>query len=77
MPQISFGDRILRAFGKKRGIRLPAEAYEKLGPYVCAAAQKESFWRALIRAKDVDLPNGYVDLFSFERGIHVHDSPSE
>ena len=66
IPPISFGDRVLRALGKKRGLRVPTEAYEKFGPYVSAVSQKESFWRALVGAKDVNLPNGYVDLFSFD-----------
>jgi len=77
LPQMNFGDRILKALKKKRGIRLPLETYEKCGPYVYAAAQKESFWRALVRAKDADLPDGYVNYFSFERGIHGHDSLGE
>ena len=77
LPQISFGDKMLKALGKKRGLRLPTEAYEKCGPYVSAAAQKECFWRALVRAKDADLPDGYVDLYSFERNVHGHRPLSE
>ena len=70
MPQISFGDRVLKVLGKKRGLRLPTEAYEKFGPYVSVEARKECFWRALVRAKDANLPNGYVDLFSFVPNDH-------
>ena len=70
MPHISIGDRVLKALGKKRGFRLPTEAYEKFGPYVSAVAQKECFWRALVRAKDSNLPNGYADLFSFDPDDH-------
>jgi hypothetical protein len=77
LPQIDFGDKILKALNKKRGIRLPSEAYEKYGPYVYATAQKECFWKALVRAKDAELPEGYIDYFSFVRGIHDHNSPGE
>ena len=77
LPQISFGDRILKTLGKKRGLRLPSEAYEKLGPYVSVAAQKESFWKAFFRSKNADLPDGYVDLFSFEPHVHGHQSPNK
>jgi len=74
LPKFSFGDRILKTLGKKRGLRLPAEAHEKFGPYVSALAQKESFWKALFRSKNADLPDGYVDLFSFERHAHGEKS---
>ena len=77
LPKISFGDRILKAFGKKRGLRLPEKAHEKFGPHVYAVAQKESFWRALIRSKDGDLTNGYVDLFSFQFNDHDHTPTNE
>ena len=77
MPHISFGDRLLKAFGKKRGIRFPSEIYEEYGPYVYAVAQKESFWKALIRPKNVNLPDGYVDLFLFHRNVSGHRPQSE
>ena len=77
MPQISLGDRVLKALGKKRGLRLPTEAHEKFGPYVTAAAKKESFWKALGRRKDADLPDGYVDFYELERNVHGRGSSSE
>ena len=77
MPRTSFGDRVLKALGKKRGLRLPTEAYEKLGPYVSAVAQKESFWRALFRSKNTGLPDGYVDLFSFDPNGHDQRSTND
>jgi hypothetical protein len=77
MPDIRLGDRLLKALGKKRGVRLPAELYEKYGPYVFAVAQKESFWKALARPKDTRLPVGYVDLFSFERDAQEQEPRSK
>ena len=58
-PQNNFSDRILNAFGKKRAIKIPEGIYEKFGPYAHARAQKESFWRALLRHKGEEPPEGY------------------
>ena len=60
LPEPDFFDRFLKLFGKKRGVKIPTEAYEKFGPYVYAKAQKESFWSALIRPKNGELPEGYI-----------------
>jgi hypothetical protein len=46
--------------GKKRAVRLPMDAYEQHGQYVYAKAEKESFWRALLRSKREDPPTGYI-----------------
>ena len=49
LPETSFPDRVLKAFGKKRGVILPQHVYEKHGAYAYASAQKERFWKALFR----------------------------
>ena len=63
LPQPSIGDKILKLLGKKRGVKLPSEVYEKFGPYVYAAAQKEPFWKALLRSADAELPEDMIDVF--------------
>jgi hypothetical protein len=60
LPQKSILDRFLESIGKKRAVKIPENVYEKFGPYVYAKAQKESFWRALLRPKDAELPEGYT-----------------
>jgi hypothetical protein len=60
IPKKSFADKILDALGKKRGVKIPEDVYEKFGPYVYAQARKESFWRALFRSRHAKLPEGYV-----------------
>lgn len=67
MPEKTFGDRILKALGKKRGVRIPTGTYEKYGPYAYSTATKENFFRALLRPKDVPLPEGIVDLDSLDQ----------
>jgi hypothetical protein len=59
IPPPSVGDRILAAFGKKRAVKIPADIYDKFGPYVYAGAQKESFWRALLRPRGRKPPDGF------------------
>ena len=63
LPQPSMGDKILKLLGKKRVVKLPSEVYEKFGPYVYATAQKEPFWKALLRSADEDLPEDMIDVF--------------
>ena len=60
LPKTTFVDKLLGLIGKKRAVRFPFELYDKLGPYVYAVAQKESFWRALLRPKDQPPPEGWV-----------------
>lgn len=60
LPKTTFADRLLASIGKRRAVRIPFEVYEKLGPYVYAQAVKESFWRALIRPKNQDPPDGWI-----------------
>ena len=63
-PEITVGDKILMALGKKRGVRTAAGLYSTLGPYAYAKLKKENFWIALLRPKNEDLPEDMADLFS-------------
>ncbi|MFC1577614.1 hypothetical protein ACFL36_01250 [Thermodesulfobacteriota bacterium] len=63
-PKPNIFDKFLKFIGKRRGVKLPLEAYERFGQYAYAKAIKESFWKSLFRAKDKELPEGYVDLYT-------------
>jgi hypothetical protein len=58
-PKLSIFDKFLIKHGKKRGMIVP----KNLKPYDYAIARKESFIKALSRSKDVDLPDGMVNLY--------------
>ena len=66
MPNPTIGDWILNILGKKRGVILPVESYEKSGPYVYSKAVKENFWKVLFRPKNAPLPENVVDLDSIK-----------
>ena len=61
IPNSSISDTILRYFGKKRALIFPNGRLEAQGIDVYAAAIKESFWKALIRPRASQLPEGAVD----------------
>jgi len=65
MPDLSIFDKILISIGKKRGVRYPIGVTEKYGQSVYIKATKENFWKALFRSKNQELPEGYIDLYSF------------
>ena len=65
MPDLSIWDQILKFMGKQRGVRYPVEAYDRFGNTVYLRPAKESFWKALFRSKNQQLPEAYIDLFSF------------
>jgi hypothetical protein len=70
MPEEGLSDKILKALGKKRGVKIPDGIFKKFDPRkvdVYAVAQKESFWKALIRPAGEELPEEYVDLYEFEK----------
>ena len=70
MPKEGLSDKILKALGKKRGAKIPAGIFKKFDPQlvdVYLIAQKESFWKALIRHKDEDLPEDFFNLYDFEK----------
>ena len=60
LPRTTFADKLLAMIGKRRAMRIPFEAYKKLGPYVYAKAERESFWRALIRPKNQGSTEGWI-----------------
>jgi len=76
IPKPNFFDKLLKFLGKKRGVIVPTNAYEKYGQYVYASCQRESFWKALFRPKERDLPEDYVDIYTLQdqRGYHSEDS---
>ena len=65
-PDPTIGDRILKFFGKKRGIILPADLYKEFGPYAYIKAKKENFWKALFRSKKAPLPENVTDIDLFK-----------
>jgi hypothetical protein len=56
IPKENFADKILALMGKKRAVWIPTDVYKKFGPFVIVQARKESFWRALARPKNQELP---------------------
>jgi hypothetical protein len=54
-----------KLMGKPRGILIPTEEPEKIGPYVDSVAMRESFWKALFRPKAAPLPKGVIDWEQF------------
>lgn len=70
MPRESSADRILKALGKKRGVKIPEGLFKGLDSRnidIYAIAQKESFWKALLRPKNEKLPEDYFNLYDFEQ----------
>jgi len=70
MPKESPADKILKALGKKRGVKIPEGVFKGFDPAkvdVYAMAQKESFWKAFFRHSSEKLPEGLIDLYDFER----------
>ena len=65
-PKQNILDKILRFLGKKRGVIIPTETYDKFSPYVYVKARKENFWKALLRPRNRDLPGGMINIFSFQ-----------
>lgn len=66
LPETNIFDRILKYFGKKRGIIFPKAIDEKYGPHYYVKALKENFWKALLRPKKEPLPDNYIDFFDIE-----------
>jgi len=77
MPKEGLPDKILKAFGKKRGVKIPAGVFKKLDPQkidVYVIAQKESFWKALLRSNDEELPEDFFNLYDFEKFKDLGDN---
>ena len=66
LPDQSIFDRVLKYLGKKRGVIVPTEAYEKFGHYSYVKAYKESFWKAFFRPRGDELPVDMIDIFHIE-----------
>jgi hypothetical protein len=62
IPRKSIGDRVLKALGKKRGLQISSRPYERFGRYAYFSATKESFWKALFRPRNAELPEGMIDI---------------
>ena len=70
MPKESLPDKIRKALGQKRGTKIPAGAFKKFDSQIIDAyviAQKESFWKALFRSKNEDLPEDLFSLYDFDK----------
>jgi hypothetical protein len=70
MPKEGLPDKILKALGKKRGVKIPEGIFKGFDPVkvdLYVVAQKESFWKALCRSKDEDLPEDSFNLYDFEK----------
>lgn len=70
MPKENLADSILKTLGKKRGVKIPDGIFKKFDPQkvdVYVIAQKESFWKALLRSKDEKLPEDFFNLYDFDK----------
>lgn len=54
-------DKILSLIGKKRGIIVPYNVYERYGPFAYGKAKRESFWKALLRPLNAPFPDGVIE----------------
>ncbi len=68
LPEPNIFDKFLLFIGKPRGVIIPPKAYKNYGQYVYAIGNKESFWKALLRRKGVELPNEMEDIFEYHEG---------
>ncbi|NNL76041.1 MAG: hypothetical protein HKO68_06875 [Desulfobacterales bacterium] len=70
MPKENIADKILKTLGKKRGVKIPDGIFKKFDPQkvdVYVIAQKEGFWKALLRSKDEKLPEDFFNLYDFDK----------
>ena len=66
IPEKSLGDRILAALGKNRAVFLPQNIeINDDTRYVYAQARKEPFLKALLRPKNKQLADGWVNIDEF------------
>lgn len=66
IPEKIIGDRFLAIIGKKRAISIPADAYNRCGPYVILQAKRKPFLRVLVRPKNQKPPNGWFYPYDFQ-----------
>ena len=57
--ETTMSDKLLSVIGKKRAVRVPKDVYKRFGPYVIVQPQQESFWRALVRTRNQEPPDGW------------------
>jgi hypothetical protein len=69
MPPLNFFDKFLYSIGKKRGVILPSEKLSLDIKHSNVILKKESFWSALFRQKNRDLPENMLDFYSFLKDI--------
>ena len=62
VPPLSIFDKFLYFIGKTRGVFIPTKVHSEYGQHVYAISIKESFWKALLRPKGVDLPENMFDI---------------
>lgn len=69
IPEPNILDKFLKFIGKKRAVKIPTNVYEKYGQHAYVVGHRESFWKALIRPKNKELPEGTADIFSMQSGV--------
>ena len=60
IPPENILDKILKLFGKERGVIIPDEAgeiYRKTGPYVQIRGKREGFFKVLLRKTEKQEPD--------------------
>ena len=65
LPKPNYADKFLRLIGKKRAVYLPKNMGQ-YGFHFQVVGIKESFWEALIRKRNIPLPEGFINVFSVE-----------
>ena len=65
IPVPGIADKMIKLIGKKRGVALPSGESEKLGPYTYTVAKKENLLKALLRPGSSPLPDGLIDIQTF------------
>ena len=73
MPGPTIGDWILKSLGKRRGVIIPSDSYNKFGPYLTLKVEKENFWKALFRFRNTPLPDNVMDLDLFKKETEEND----
>ncbi|MCD4718484.1 MAG: hypothetical protein K8S13_01300 [Desulfobacula sp.] len=69
MPDSSISDKVLKCFGKKRGLILPKIINEQDVHSFYATAIKENFWKALFRSRNEQLPLNVIDYETFMKNF--------
>ena len=62
IPESNFADKILHLLGKERAFFVPDHSRSVFSPYAHVKAQRESFWKSLLRNRGETLPEGWTYL---------------